>query len=186
MNRKTLVGFLTVGLAFAACDVEDAERLEDIDELSEDERALQAPPPDLTLAALQQNGTTLAMCGTGRVSVTVDEVNLGPGAVGQFWIHLLDANTGQPAAGGLARPALGPNTSRTSSLVFNPYLGPCDTTGMCTPQTKTYDLFIDGGNLWAESNENNNRLGTLTYQIDCSLPPDCPPLVCPEPIEEPL
>ena len=178
---RTVVGLfaVVVGMAFIACDIEEG----DDDELGED-RALVAPPPDLTLAALVQNNNQLSRCGTGTVSVTVDEVNLGPGGVGQFWIHLLDATTGQPAAGGVARPALAGNTSRTSTLTFNPYLGPCDTTGQCIPVTRTYDLYIDGGNLWPESDETNNRLGTLTYTTDCSLPPGgCPPLVCPTPVE---
>lgn len=167
-----------VGMAFLACDAREG----DYDGLEAD-RALLAPPPDLTLAALVQNNTELPQCGMGTVSVTVDEVNLGPGGVGQFWIHLLDASTGQPAAGGIARPALAGNSSRTTTLTFNPYLGPCDTTGQCNPVTRTYDLFIDGGDLWAESDETNNRLGTLTYTTNCALPPgECPPLVCPVPV----
>ena len=52
------------------------------------------------------------------------------------------------------------------------------------PVTRSYDLFIDGGNLWAESDETNNQLGTVTYTTDCNLPPGgCPPPpVCPVPI----
>lgn len=183
MNRKMFVGVVAAGLAFVACDVEE-QQFEDFDEIEVEDRTMAVAPPDLTLAAMIQNGTQIASCGAGTVSVTVDEVNLGPGGVGQFWIQLLDASTGQPAAGSLIRPALAGNTSRTSTLTFNPYLGPCDTVpGICVPQTKNYVLFIDGGNLWPESNENNNVLGTLTYQTDCSVTPVCPPLVCPAPVE---
>ncbi len=192
MKQCKVIGAMVVGLSFGSlvggCDVEDVEALQDGEELDELEaRALKAPPPDLTLANLVDNGTQLARCGTGTVRLSVDEVNLGASGAGPYYLHLLDAATGQPAAGGVLQPALAANTSRTSSLVFKPYLGPCDTVPPCVPQTKNYDVFIDGGNLWPESDETNNRIGTLTYQTNCALPPeDCPPLVCPAPDVEPL
>jgi hypothetical protein len=181
-NPRALVGLLAVvvGAPFVACDVEDGDYEDELwDERNSDDAAV----PDLTLAALIQNGNQLPFCGAGSVSVTVDEVNLGVGGVGPFYIHLLDAATGQPAAAALLRPALAGNSFRTSTLTFNPYLGPCDVVQCVPGSSRSYDLFIDGGNLWAESDESNNRLGTLTYVQNCSLYPICPPLACPAPVE---
>jgi hypothetical protein len=146
----------------------DSEGVRD-HELGTNASALLAPQPDLTMNTLVQNNTTLPHCGKGFVSVTLDELNIGRAGVGSFASHLL--NGGVLAAPALARPPLAGSSSRSVTLTFAPYLGPCDSAPPCVPGgRKSFDVYIDGGDLYRESNEQNNLLGTLDYTIVCNAP----------------
>lgn len=124
--------------------------------------------PDLVVSSFVVTAPATLHCGSQPVSYTAVEGNTGNADAASHYLHLQRLNTSNGQWAGAAALQLGALTAgarRGLAGTFNLYNGPCD----CLPSTYsiTFRLFNDGGNLVAESNENNNASNQVVVPAAC-------------------
>jgi hypothetical protein len=95
-------------------------------------------------------------CGTQSATLTITETNRGPIATGSYYLELRMAYNSPPmnAIRRFQQPPLRGNTTRTVSIPFSWFNGPCD----CFPSLYTinWQVYTDALSNVNESNEGNN------------------------------
>jgi hypothetical protein len=161
------IGFCGLAIfAGSGCGaVEDEETAEDLN----GQAVVIAPLlPDLVVGSFVVTAPVTLHCGSQSLSYTAVESNIGNDNAASHYLHLQRLNTSNGQWIGAAALQLGALTAgvrRSLAGTFNFYNGPCD----CLPSTYsiTFRLFDDGGNLVAESNENNNASNQVVVPAAC-------------------